>query len=510
MDLSPGAHRRGAAARGSRRSVRRSAAGSWSSPRSTPTIREYVTPARCGRLRVDAHWSDDFHHAVHVALTGERGGLLRRFRLGRGQGSRERYVDDGRYRPPAAATRRPAADVPAERFVVAIQNHDQIGNRARGERLSALIDPGSLRLGGRDTVCSRPTCRCSSWERSMARPTLPVLREPRRSRADRGGAGGPAAGVRGLRVGRRGARSAGGGRPSRPPARSGRARSGEGAHGSISRCTGSCSASGGPSRRCGPGAARWRSATTMPQDGWVSLARDSGGRRLLALFNFARASRVLRRRGHGAPRCCPPTIRRTAAAGGARLEGGRAAAARPLRRAARSGGQMTRVWPGAPAPLGATWDGEGTNFAIFSEHATGVELCLFENPESARGVGAHQAAGADRPDLARLPAGRASGTALRLPGARALRAGSRATASTPRSSSSIPTPRRSTGRSAGATRSRATPCRRPEAERDLVPGTQRQRGRAAEVRRGRVRVQLGRRQAPRARPGTAPSSTSAT
>jgi len=37
-----------------------------------------------------------------------------------------------------------------------------------------------------------------------------------------------------------------------------------------------------------------------------------------------------------------------------------------------------RVWPGAPHPLGATWDGEGVNFAIFSEHASSVELCLFE------------------------------------------------------------------------------------------------------------------------------------
>ena len=37
--------------------------------------------------------------------------------------------------------------------------------------------------------------------------------------------------------------------------------------------------------------------------------------------------------------------------------------------------------PGAPAPLGATWDGEGTNFAIFSEHGTRVDLCLFAHPE---------------------------------------------------------------------------------------------------------------------------------
>ncbi|MGI8789492.1 MAG: hypothetical protein ACR2I4_01215, partial [Actinomycetota bacterium] len=36
------------------------------------------------------------------------------------------------------------------------------------------------------------------------------------------------------------------------------------------------------------------------------------------------------------------------------------------------------VWPGVPYPLGATWDGNGTNFAIFSQQATGVELCLFD------------------------------------------------------------------------------------------------------------------------------------
>ncbi len=43
-----------------------------------------------------------------------------------------------------------------------------------------------------------------------------------------------------------------------------------------------------------------------------------------------------------------------------------------------------RVWPGRPYPLGATWDGSGTNFAIYSEHSTGVELCLFDSAESKR------------------------------------------------------------------------------------------------------------------------------
>ncbi len=43
-----------------------------------------------------------------------------------------------------------------------------------------------------------------------------------------------------------------------------------------------------------------------------------------------------------------------------------------------SGGKTMRVWPGNPYPLGATWDGKGVNFALFSEHATKVQLCLFD------------------------------------------------------------------------------------------------------------------------------------
>ena len=43
-----------------------------------------------------------------------------------------------------------------------------------------------------------------------------------------------------------------------------------------------------------------------------------------------------------------------------------------------------RVWPGEPFPLGSTWTGVGVNFAIFSEHATKVELCLFDSPDATR------------------------------------------------------------------------------------------------------------------------------
>src|SRR3954467_8109296 len=41
-----------------------------------------------------------------------------------------------------------------------------------------------------------------------------------------------------------------------------------------------------------------------------------------------------------------------------------------------------RIWRGSPSPLGATWDGLGVNFALFSEHATRVELCLFDGVNS--------------------------------------------------------------------------------------------------------------------------------
>src|SRR5918997_6308662 len=41
-----------------------------------------------------------------------------------------------------------------------------------------------------------------------------------------------------------------------------------------------------------------------------------------------------------------------------------------------------KVWPGRPYPLGATWDGAGVNFALFSENAAGVELCLFDSPDA--------------------------------------------------------------------------------------------------------------------------------
>jgi maltooligosyltrehalose trehalohydrolase len=102
-----------------------------------------------GGFGLDAHWSDDFHHAVHVALTGERDGYYADFG-GVGPVAKalgERYVHDGGYSPYRRRRHgRPATGIPGDHFVVCVQNHDQVGNRALGERLPALVDPASVRL----------------------------------------------------------------------------------------------------------------------------------------------------------------------------------------------------------------------------------------------------------------------------------------------------------------------------------------------------------------------------
>jgi maltooligosyltrehalose trehalohydrolase len=109
----------------------------------------YVRNPGVGGFGLDAQWSDDFHHAVHVALTGEHEGYYADFGgiAPIAKALAERFVNDGRYSLSRRRRHgRPAADLPADRFVVCVQNHDQVGNRARGERLSALVPPGALRL----------------------------------------------------------------------------------------------------------------------------------------------------------------------------------------------------------------------------------------------------------------------------------------------------------------------------------------------------------------------------
>jgi maltooligosyltrehalose trehalohydrolase len=108
-----------------------------------------VTPREAGGLGLDAQWSDDFHHAVHVALTGETSGYYADFEpLGALAKVCERgFFHDGTFssfRGRDHGVPIDTARMPTWRLVVANQNHDQIGNRAIGDRLTAHLDEDQL------------------------------------------------------------------------------------------------------------------------------------------------------------------------------------------------------------------------------------------------------------------------------------------------------------------------------------------------------------------------------
>ena len=109
-----------------------------------------------------------------------------------------------------------------------------------------------------------------------------------------------------------------------------------------------------------------------------------------------------------------------------------------------------QIWPGRPYPLGATYDGTGTNFALFSEVAERVELCLIDDDGTETRVDLPEV---DALRLARVPARRSQpGPALRLPRARPVRPGAGPPLQPERSCCSTRTPRRSTGRSTATRR----------------------------------------------------------
>jgi maltooligosyltrehalose trehalohydrolase len=108
-----------------------------------------INPTDQGGYGLDAQWSDDFHHCVHTLLTGERTGYYADFGTPAQlvKALNQTFVYDGCYSP--SRDRRhgaPAGEHPGDRFVTHIQNHDQIGNRAMGDRFGTLLSPGQQRL----------------------------------------------------------------------------------------------------------------------------------------------------------------------------------------------------------------------------------------------------------------------------------------------------------------------------------------------------------------------------
>ena len=96
----------------------------------------------------DAQWTDDVHHCLHVLLTGESEGYYEDFddpirRLARTMA--EGFAYQGEVSKHSGQPRgEPSAHLPTTSFVICLQNHDQIGNRAMGDRLTQLADPRAL------------------------------------------------------------------------------------------------------------------------------------------------------------------------------------------------------------------------------------------------------------------------------------------------------------------------------------------------------------------------------
>jgi len=109
------------------------------SDRSDPRV---VTPPAQGGLGMDAQWVDDLHHALHVTLTGERHGYYEDYEGPEdvGRALAETFVFSDRWSPHRGRRHgRSALGVRTEAFVTSLQTHDQVGNRAAGERLHHLV-----------------------------------------------------------------------------------------------------------------------------------------------------------------------------------------------------------------------------------------------------------------------------------------------------------------------------------------------------------------------------------
>lgn len=108
-----------------------------------------INPPTKGGFGLDAQWNDEFHHALHTLLTNERSGYyqdfgeLKHFVKAYAEG----YVYSGevssyRKRPHGTSSK----NIPANKFVVFVQNHDQVGNRFKGDRLSSQLNFQQLKL----------------------------------------------------------------------------------------------------------------------------------------------------------------------------------------------------------------------------------------------------------------------------------------------------------------------------------------------------------------------------
>ena len=118
-----------------------------------------ITSREANGYGLTAQWSDDIHHALHVALTGETHGYYKDFAAPEALATtlRSAYFHAGTWSSFRGRTHGRPVDIhriPGSRFVCYLQDHDQVGNRAQGDRLSASVRPGLLACGAAIVLCS--------------------------------------------------------------------------------------------------------------------------------------------------------------------------------------------------------------------------------------------------------------------------------------------------------------------------------------------------------------------
>jgi maltooligosyltrehalose trehalohydrolase len=128
-----------------------------------------VTAQEAGGHGLSAEWRDEVHHELHAWMTGEREGY---------------YADFGRVTTLAEAFIGPKRNLPRSRFVVCAQNHDQVGNRARGERLSHLVDLGRAKAAAALIICSPFVPLLFMGEEWAASTPFPYFAGPRNDELD--------------------------------------------------------------------------------------------------------------------------------------------------------------------------------------------------------------------------------------------------------------------------------------------------------------------------------------
>ncbi|MBP2330772.1 maltooligosyltrehalose trehalohydrolase [Kibdelosporangium banguiense] len=119
----------------------------------------HVTPRSSGGYGLAAQWCDDLHHALHVFLTGEQQGYYKDFAADQALKTalENAFFHAGTWSSFRDRTHGRPIDkthTPGHRFVCFLQNHDQIGNRAQGDRMPATVSPGVLACGAAIMFCS--------------------------------------------------------------------------------------------------------------------------------------------------------------------------------------------------------------------------------------------------------------------------------------------------------------------------------------------------------------------